>query len=111
MCKEERFPFNWKLPFIQEREKVDQKCYHGTEQRETKKQIIPSCQGTPGEVVVWLKETIKTEQVSNECTHHQYAQHIYEKGEKEGLVISMVDKAYLRPGTDVGMRCQNYENL
>lgn len=30
---------------------------------------------------------------------------IFEKeGEKEGLVISMDDKAYLRPGTDVGMR-------
>ena len=27
-----------------------------------------------------------------------------EEGEKEGLVISMDDKAYLHPGTDVGMR-------
>ena len=62
----------------------------------------------------WLlcsKKSPKTEQVSNECTHHQRKHvknaklSIFEKEvEKEGLVISMDDKAYLRPGTDVGMR-------
>ena len=62
----------------------------------------------------WLfcsKKPPKTEQVSNECTHHQRKHvknaklSIFEKeGEKEGLVISVDDKAYLRPGTDVGMR-------
>ena len=62
----------------------------------------------------WLfcsKKPPKTEQVSNECTHHQRKHvknaklSIFEKeGEKDGLVISVDDKAYLRPGTDVGMR-------
>lgn len=62
----------------------------------------------------WLfssKKPPKTEQLSNKCTHHQRKHmknaklSIFEKeGEKEGLVISMDDKAYLCPGTDVGMR-------
>ncbi|CAH3184731.1 unnamed protein product [Porites lobata] len=62
----------------------------------------------------WLfcsKKPPKTEKVSNECTHHQrkYVKNaklsIFEKeGEKDGLVISVDDKAYLRPETDVGMR-------
>lgn len=62
----------------------------------------------------WLfcsKKPPKTEHISNECTHHQRKHvknaklSIFEKGrEEKGLVISMDDKAYLRPGTDVGMR-------
>lgn len=62
----------------------------------------------------WLfcaKKPPKTEHEANECTHHQRKHvknvklSIFEPGkEKEGLVVSMDDKAYLRPGTDVGMR-------
>ena len=60
----------------------------------------------------WLfcaKKTPKTEYEQNECTRHQ-RKHVknaklslFEK-DNDGLVISMDDKAYLRPETDVGMR-------
>lgn len=60
----------------------------------------------------WLfcaKKPPKTEYEANECTHHQ-RKHVknaklslFEK-DKDGLVLSMDDKAYLRPGTDVGVR-------
>ena len=62
----------------------------------------------------WLfcaKKPPKTEREANECTHHQRKHvknakiSIFQKGrENHGLVLSMEDKAYLRPGTDVGMR-------
>ena len=62
----------------------------------------------------WLwcaKKPPKTEASDTESTHHQRA-HIrnakfkmFAKGhEKHSVVISMDDKAYLRPGTDVGAR-------
>ena len=55
------------------------------------------------------KKPPKTEQEENECTHHK-RKHIknakcslFSKDEK-GLILCIDDKAYLRPGTDVGMR-------
>ena len=62
----------------------------------------------------WLfcaKKPPKTEREANECTHHQRKHvknakiSIFQKGrENRSLILSMDDKAYLRPGTDVGMR-------
>ena len=62
----------------------------------------------------WLwctKKPRQTEDHVTECTHHQRAYILNAKltmfgeGQKEhSLLISMDDKAYLRPGTDVGVR-------
>ena len=62
----------------------------------------------------WLfcaKKPPKTEREANECTHHQRKHvknakiSIFQEGrENHSLILSMDDKAYLRPGTDVGMR-------
>ena len=61
-----------------------------------------------GKGLFCAKKPPKTEQEDNECTHHQ-RKHIknaktslYSKG-NESLVLSMDDKAYLHPGTDVGV--------
>ena len=58
----------------------------------------------------WLfcaKKPPKTEYEANECTNHQ-RKHVKNAKlslfDKDGLVLSMDDKAYLRPGTDVGVR-------
>ena len=52
----------------------------------------------------------KTEESAVETTHHQRSHvknctfSIFHREKNDGLVISMDDKAYLRPGTDVGAR-------
>ena len=62
-----------------------------------------------GKGLFCAKKPPKTEQEDNECTHHQ-RKHIKNAKSSmflngnESLVLSMDDKAYLRPGTDVGVR-------
>ncbi|XP_035690603.1 uncharacterized protein LOC118425678 [Branchiostoma floridae] len=66
------------------------------------------------------KKPPKTEDRDNECTHHQRKhvalakEHLFgkesEASRNHGLIISMDDKAYLRPGTSegfTGARCQS----
>lgn len=62
-----------------------------------------------GKGLFCAKKPPKTEHEENECTHHQ-RKHIKNakcslfSKDNDGLVLSMDDKAYLRPGTDVGAR-------
>ncbi|XP_035659798.1 uncharacterized protein LOC118404665 [Branchiostoma floridae] len=70
------------------------------------------------------KKPPKTEDRDNECTHHQRKhvalakEHLFGNGtdvsKSHGLIISMDDKAYLRPGTSEGFtsaRCQTVLQL
>ena len=60
-----------------------------------------------GKGLFCAKKPPKTEQEDNECTHHQRKHIKNAKSDlfsKVGLVVSMNDKVYLRPGTDVGFR-------
>ena len=61
----------------------------------------------------WLsctKKPPKTEDHVTKCTHHQPANILYAKltmfgeGQKEHSLLISMDKAYLRPGADVGVR-------
>ena len=59
----------------------------------------------------------KTEESAVETTHHRRSHvknckfSIFHREKNDGLVISMDDKAYLRPGTDVGARTVRRKNL
>ena len=61
-----------------------------------------------GKGLFCAKKPPKTEQQENECTQHQRkhvknAKSCLFSKDNEGLVLSMDDKAYLRPGTDAGV--------
>ena len=64
-----------------------------------------------GKWLWYTKKLPKTEDYRTECTYHQCA-HVYnanltmfaEEQKEHSVFISMDDKAYLHPGTDVGAR-------